>query len=161
MARYSTTTSIYQMLPGLSTSTSNDALIQQYADRVAGLVDGYVGRWYSVGGWTTSSATPQIVLQISDSLVAQAVMRSRFTKDGQNRNEWVEDLGRQAVKDLEAIRDQKLIVLGSTGSEASRADTATLISGTHREYTPIFDIDADTAWAVDIDLADDIADDRD
>ncbi|MDI6756440.1 MAG: hypothetical protein QME32_00290 [Endomicrobiia bacterium] len=149
------------MLPGLTTSTSSDALIQQYADRVAGLVDGYAGRWYDVGDWTTSSSTPQIILQISDSLVAQAVMRSRFTKDGQNRNEWVEDLGRQAIKDLEAIRDQKLIVLDSTGGEAGRASTAPLVEGTRENYTPVFDIDADTAWTIDSDLSDDIADERD
>lgn len=160
MPRYSTITSIYQMLPGLPTSTANDSLMQQYADRVSGLIDGYVGRWYAVSGWTTASATPQIIQQISDNLIAMNTMRSKFTKDAQNKNEWVEDLGSQALKDLEAIRDQKLIVLGSTGSEAARASNAALIEATHESYTPIFDVDSDTGWGVDADLLDDIAADR-
>ncbi len=160
MARYSTTTSIYQMLPGLPTSTANDTLIQQYADRVGGLVDGYVGRWYKTSEWTTTASTPQIVLQISDGLVAMHTMRSKFTRDAQNRNEWVDDLGNQAIKDLEGIRDQKLIVLDSTGSESSRAVTATLVEATRETYTPVFDLDADTGWSVDVDLLDDISSDR-
>lgn len=149
------------MIPGLPSSIANDTLIQQFGDRIGGLIDSYVGRWYNVASWTTASSTPQVVLQISDSLVAMWIMRSRFTKDAQNKNDWVEDLGNQAIKDLEAIRDQKLIVLDSVGSEVSRATTAPLVEATRETYTPIFDVDSDTGWAVDGDLLDDIADERD
>lgn len=160
MGRYSTATSIYRMLKGVPSTTANTQLIQQVADRASGIIDGYVGRWYSVAGWTSSSSTPQIIQSISDRLVAQQTMRYLFTKDGQNKNEWVEELGAQAREDLQAIMKQDLIVLDSTGTEATRASTAPLIEGTREQYTPVFDLDDESAWTVDSDLTDDISSDR-
>lgn len=160
MPRYSTSTSIYTTLPGLLTSTANTTLIQQHADRVSGIVDGYVGRWYSVSGWTAASVTPQIVQHISDSITRQLTMQSLFTQDGQNKNEWVNTLADQAWKDLKAISGQELIILESDGSEADRASAGALVEATRENFTPIFDVDTDTSWAVDSDLTDSMSDDR-
>lgn len=160
MARYSTVTSIYTMLPGLATSTAYTNLITQHANRVGGLIEGYVGRWYKFSSWTTSAATPQIIQQISDAKTAQLTMRSIFTKDGQNRNEWVNELAEQAQKDLEAINSQKLMVFDSDGSESSRQASASFVTATRKDYTPVFDMDKETGWGVDDDLLDKIDSER-
>lgn len=160
MPRYSTTTSIYTMLPGLPTSTANDSLIQQHADRAGGQIDAYVGRWYDVSGWTTSATTPQSVQMWSDAITAMLSMRSRFTQDAQNKNEWVSDLAEQAYKDLKMVADQELVIMDSTGTESGRAATAVLVEATREQYTPIFDIDRDLNWKEDPDLLDDISSDR-
>lgn len=161
MPRYSTTTSIYTMLPGLVATSTNDSLIQQHADRVGGMIDSYVGRWYAVSGWTTASSTPQSVQLWSDALTAQLTMRSKFTADGQNKNEWVKELADQAIKDLEGIRDRELIIIDSTGTEASLATVSALVTATRHRYTPIFDVDSELNWKVDPDLKTQIESERD
>src|SRR3972149_6862014 len=97
MARYSTSTSIYMALPGLSNTEQTKNIIQYHADRVSGLVNSYVGTHYQVSGWTTTASTPQMILSISDRLTSMYVMRSVYTQDAQNANEWVEQLGEQAL----------------------------------------------------------------
>ena len=160
MARYSTSTSIYTMLPGLPNTTTTTTLIQQHADRISGTIEGYVGRWYAVSAWTSASTTPQIIQDISDAITAQKTMRSIFTKDAQNRNDWVNDLAEQAVDDLKAINEQKLMVFDSTGAEASRQPSGAFVSSTRGTYTPIFDLDSDTSWGTDSDLRDQIESER-
>jgi len=160
MARYSTTTSIYKMLIGLQTSPANNLIIQHFADRVGGQIDGYAGRWYKVSSWDSSTSTPQLILQISDSIVSHLVMRSKFIQDGQNKNKWVDDLAEKSYEDLEKIRKQELILLDSTGSEVARADRGSLIESTREQYTPVFDLDSSTSWGVDSDLVDTIENDR-
>ena len=160
MPRYSTSTSIYVILPGLPNTTTNTTLIQQHADRVSGLIGSYVGRWYTVSGWTTAASTPQEVQECSDGLTAQRTMRSLFTRDAQNKNEWVDDWAKQAMKWLSAVSEREAVILDSTGAESPLASTGKLIMGTRGSYTPIFDVDTATAWSIDSDLIDSIDSDR-
>lgn len=161
MGRYSTTTSIYRMLPGLNDSPSSDLLIRQHADRVGGIIDSYVGRWYAVSGWTAASATPQQIQAYSDAITAELTMRSVYTQDGQNQNAWVTALSDRAWADLKLIQEQKLLVMDSDGTEADLSARGAFVSGSHSAYTPVFDMDAPESWAVDADLTRDIGADRD
>lgn len=160
MPRYSTTTSIYTMLPGIASTGPRDALITQNANRVGGIIDSYVGRWYKISNWTTTATTPPVIQEISDALTAEKTMRSLYTKDGANKNEWVEEQAKQAWSTLKAISKQELMVFDSDGSESERQPSGAFIQSTHGDYTPIFDVDTDTAWKVDSDREDDISDAR-
>jgi phage gp36-like protein len=154
---YSTNTSIYTMLPGLNTSAANTAIIDQYITRVAGKIDNYVINRYSPGGWTSASSTPPGIIQISDAIVAMWTMRSLFTRDGQNRNEWVDDLGGQALKDLNKIANGEISLAdNSSGRESEN----TQIESTTEDYHPVFAIDEPEDWEIDPDQLDDISDDR-
>ena len=97
---YSTSTSIYTMLPGLTNNSANTAIINQYNTRVKGKIGNYVIGLYNPANWTSAGSTPPGIIQISDSIVAMWTMRSLFTRDGQNVNNWVAELGHQALEDL-------------------------------------------------------------
>ena len=154
---YSTSTSIYTMLPGLSTSAANTAIIDQYITRVAGKIDGYVINRYSPAGWTSAASTPPGIIQISDAITSMWTMRSLYTRDGQNINEWVAELGEQALKDLDKISSGE-ISLANSSSE--REGINTQVESTTEDYTPIFDIDESENWIEDPDQLDDISNDR-
>ena len=158
--RYSTFTSIYVMLPGINKTNPNDILIQQHADRISGKINSYVGRCYNVSGWTTAALTPQAIQLWSDALTAQLTMRSKFTSDGQNRNEWVNELAKDALEDLEKVREKDLKIFNSDGTEATLVSGSSSVQSTRKDFTPIFDVDKDINWVVDPDLIDSIADDR-
>lgn len=160
MARYSTSTSIYLVLPGLANTDLNTQLIQLHADRISGMIGGYVGARYSVSGWTTASATPQMIQSISDRLASQATMRSLYTQDAQNANEWVNELGEQALEELKMIAKGELAVIADSGSEAARATLRNFVRGSRKDYTPVFDLDDATSWVVDPDLLTQINSDR-
>lgn len=155
---YSTITSIFIKLPGASedASTTTD-IIKQHISRVGGKIDSYVIRRYDVSGWTSASSTPQIIQKISDALVSKFTMLSLFTRDAQNKNEWVNELAKEALEDLEKIRNGELAI----SLNQSEISTQTEIDSTRKAFTPVFDMDDDLSSAVDEDLLDSIADDRD
>lgn len=148
------------MLPGLNNTSQNDQLISQYADRSGGIIDGYVGTWYDISLWTTAAGTPQMVLQISDALTAQMTMRSLFTRDGQNKNDWIKEIAEQAIKDLEGIKKREIRLYDSSGSEATRRASGNFVTSTRAAYKPVFDMDSDLSWKIDTDLLDKISGDR-
>jgi len=154
---YSTSTSIYTMLPGLTNNTANTAIIDQYITRVKGKIDNYVIGLYSPGDWTTAASTPPGIIQISDSIVAMWTMRSLFTRDGQNVNNWVAELGKQALEDLEKIASGEINLVNNS---SSREGIHTQISSDTEDYTPIFNLDEPEDWIIDNDQLDDISDDR-
>lgn len=160
MSRYTTDTSIYMMLPGIASSTANNSLISMFVDTVSGEIDSYVGRWYEVTGWTSPSTIPGAVIRACNSLVVAQTMRSLYTKDAQNKNEWVDDQEKRAYQWMEGVRDQKIVILGPAGSESTRAATAKLVESTRENFTPIFDLDRDLNWGEDQDLMDEIAGER-
>jgi len=135
-------------------------MIRLHADRIGGLIDSYVGKKYDVSGWTSSSSTPQIIQSISDRLVSQYTMRSVFTQEGQNVNEWVNELADTAMDELKSIASGDMVILDSNGSEASKPSRANSIRGNRKDYTPVFDVDKDTSWSMDGDLNDAIQDSR-
>lgn len=153
---YSTSTSIYIGLPGLTNNSTTTDVIAQQIVRVGGKIDAYVSSRYDVTGWTSPSSTPQIIQDISDRLVMKRSMLSLFTMEGQNKNEWVMDLAKEALKDLEAINKGKILVT-LAGSEES---TSTKSKSTRSSFTPIFDVDDPLDQLVDPDLLDDINSDR-
>ena len=154
---YSTFTSIYTMLPGLNTSAANTAIINQYITRVTGKINSYVIDLYNPASWTTATSTPPAIILISDAITAMWTMRSLFTRDGQNRNEWVADLGAQALKDLDKISKGEISLANNSSTKET---TNTLIESNTEDYTPIFNIDESEDWIIDADQLDDISDDR-
>ena len=154
---YSTNTSIYTMLPGLNTSAANTAIINQYITRVAGKIDNYVLNLYNPSGWTTAASTPPGIIQISDALVAMWSMRSLYTRDGLNINDWVADLGEQALKDLEKIANGEISLADNS---SKRVSINTQVESSTEDYMPIFNLDESENWEIDSDQLDDIADDR-
>lgn len=155
---YSTNTSIYTILPGLTNNSTTTDIINQHIARIAGKIDSYVIGRYNTVGWTSASSTPQIIQQISDALVTKWTMKSLFTRDGQNRNEWVEEFAKEAKEDLEKISKGELAVTLNGAEESESASSQ--IDSTRKDYTPIFDVDSDLDHAIDNDLLDDIGDDR-
>lgn len=160
MPRYSTVTSIYTGLPGLARTAKHDGIIQQHADRIAGRIRGYVGSRYAVGGWTSTSSTPQQIRDWSDGLTTQLTMRSLYTQEAQNVNEWVNEWAETIMESLELVRSGELKVIDDNGTEVSQAATRSYVHGNRSSYPTVFDVDTVTAWDVDSDLIDDISTNR-
>lgn len=154
---YSTITSIFIMLPGVKNNSITTSIISQYNNRIGGKIDAYVFNRYDPTGWTSAASTPQLIQHISDALVAKNSMKSLFTQDGQNKNEWVNDLAKEALEDLEKIRAGELPIT-LNGAEVSGRTVE--IDATREEFTPVFDMDGDLSHAVDPDLISSISDDR-
>jgi len=155
---YSTSTSIYTMLPGLNTSAGNTAIIDMYNSRIAGKINNFIIGLYNPSGWTSASSTPPGIIQISDAVVAMWTMRSLFTKDGQNKNDWVEELGKMAIMDLKKIGTGDLKIADNNSKIIPMVSQQ--IESTTEDYHPVFDIDEPEDWTIDSDQLEDISDDR-
>jgi len=154
---YSTSTSIYTMLPGLTNNSATTAIINQYNTRVKGKIGNYVIGLYTPANWSNAASTPPGIIQISDSIIAMWTMRSLFTRDGQNVNNWVAELGKQALEDLKKIADGEITLVNNSGGLET---TKTQIQSSSEDYTPIFDLDEPEDWIIDTDQLDTISDDR-
>ena len=157
MMRFSTSTSIYQILIGIQDNAANDALIEKMMDNVGGKVAMYCGGRYTVSDWTTEALTPQAITQISDALISMHVMRSLFTQDAQNQNKWVTELGEQALKDLAAISKGEVFL---TDNDGARLSNANQIKSTTESYHNTFDEGNPLSWIEDSDKLDDLADEK-
>lgn len=83
-------------------------------------------------------------------------MKSIFTGDAQNTNNWTQGFYDQNISLLKDIQDYKKDLLNTTGSAISeRGFTSTDIQCS-TEYSPTFDMDTSSAWAIDQDRLDDI-----
>ncbi len=153
---YSTNTSIYILLTGLTQNSSTTDVINQQITRIKGKIDSYVSSRYSVTGWTTVASTPQIIQDISDRLVAKRTMMSLWTRDGQNVNEWVNELAEEALEDLKRISKGEILVTIDGSEESTNLD----VSSTRKDFTPVFDVDNVLNQQVDPDLIDEIDSER-
>ncbi|GAF78649.1 unnamed protein product [marine sediment metagenome] len=160
-----TTTNIIPNLPGLpQTDTSSGytatvALVDRHLTRAENLVNGTIGVRYEVP--FSQGACPPMLTTIVEDIVSYYTLRSFFSKDNQNENDYTDEF-KDAVEQLKAIRDGDVSLVSTTGSlTPERPVTEDLdLSSNVTDKQSFFDKDEPTSWHFDEDLLDDIRGNR-
>lgn len=159
MARpYCTATQIRNELNNLpadgsgAANYSNDR-IEERINRADSLIDSYCASVYSIPFGTVT----KIVELMSIEVTCYFIMRSLYSSDSHNVMEWTEKY-KEVIKRLEEIRDGKLQIVDSTGSELTKVGSR--IRSNTKDYIPEGDIDLIEYWEKSGTKLDNIADDR-
>jgi len=158
MTSYNSAGALLIKLPGIPQTTTSQgytqtvSIIDHHLDAAYGFVNSKLARRYSV----PFSSCPRMVLHIEEDIAAYRVMRSLYTRDGQNQNSWAKEHYDLAMTMLDDIQAGKIDVVNSAGAIIKEVDIDEKLDSTMADYTPIFERDADTSWSIDEDLLDDI-----
>lgn len=147
------------VLVNVGTDVIGTTAVYRHIARADNIINTRLSKRYTVP-FDTGTATPPVIKTISTDLAAYFVMRSLFTKDAQNTNDWVDDLKFMALDTLKRIETGQTKLYDINGEVITQLEVDDLYSDT-QDYTPVFDVDGEKEWAVDSDRLDDIDDDRD
>lgn len=163
---YCSITAIYAMLPKLpATSTATGytqcvATIDVHIRRVDGLINGKCARRYSVP--FTSTAVPPFIRTIAEDITCYYTMRSFYSQDAQNKNEWVEEHKNNALEFLNEIQKGDIDLVDTSGSAVpvQEDEIVDQVSSNTMNFQPFFDIDDSLEWKFDEDQEDNISANR-
>ena len=131
------------------------SLISTTRTKATGLVDSYLEKAYpNKAPWTASGDVPVLVASLTDDLAVYYVKRSKHPagtplEDGVKAEYWDKPLAT-----LEKISKREIMLPELTSGLADD------VKANKQAYTPIFDLDNETAWVVDPDEQQDISDSR-
>lgn len=164
MPSYNTYTAILTKLPGLPQTTTATgytdtvAIISHHLNSAWGIVNGKCARRYSVP--FTAGQIPPMIMEIEEDICAYRVMRSLFSRDGQNKNDWTKEHYDEAIKLLDQIQKSEMDLVNTAGSILGEVSESDKLGSTMQDYAPIFNVDSELDWGVDSDLLDEIAEDK-
>lgn len=151
MGSYATTTSLSELFPGFlsgNTTTSDTAGANQFSrhiDRAESVVNSYLTARYSLPFTTV----PPILRTISEDLALYFLVRSAYTQDGQNKNQYHDEY-KWAMTQLDKIGKGE-IKLALTDGSIVAPNTAARIISSDTNYTRIFGKDDPDQWKRDDD----------
>ena len=161
---YCSITAIYDMLPKLpNTNTSRGystcvSTVETHIRRTDGLINGKCARRYSV----PFSPVPPFIRTIAEDIVCYYAMRSFYSQDAQNKNEWVEDHKEDALSFLDEIMKGDIDLVDTSGSAVpvQEDEIVDRVSSNTQNYQSFFDIDDPLDWDFDEDRKDAVEDKR-
>lgn len=143
----STVISEFPIWPQTSTVarySETSALISSKIARADATINSYVGRRYAVPFTTV----PPKIEEISVNLTCYYALIAKFTRDNHNTNDWVELMGKDAITQLELIRDRKVDLVNTSGAILTERTSASRIVSSTQDYQPFADLDSQTEWRV-------------
>ena len=157
---YATTTAVLAMLPGFPQTASSRGYtatlikIGTHITRAESLVNSKISERYDVTQFT-STASPPILTHLTEDIAAYYMLRSEYSGDNQNVNEWVDKF--QEAKDiLEEIREGKAHIVNSTGTQFGASTTIGTVESTTENWSPTFNEGDPLNWQVDQEKLDDL-----
>lgn len=161
---YTSITAITNIIPGLPQTTSSNGysetslVIGTHITRSDAFINGKIFKRYAV----PISPTPPLLANLSEDLTSYYAYRSFYTQDNLNQLEFYDELRATVMDTLEQIREGKLDLFDTAGSEISEKITTSgkIADSTHKDYQPFFDIDDSFNWKFDDDLKSDVDDKR-
>lgn len=165
---YATNTTILTLLPNLSQSagssgfTKNSALIAVHVTRADNVINSYLVERYDISGFDVADAVPPILRTYSEDIASYFTMRSLYSGDGQNENEYIQEYYK-ALAELEKIKEGETNLYDTAGSQIPTKSSATvdMISSNTEDYTPTFGEDSSLSWETDQDKLNTLSDERD
>lgn len=160
MGSYATTTSLSELIPNFlsgnttTSDTGGTAQFSRHIDRAESIVNSYITARYSLPFTTV----PPVVRTLSEDIACYFAVRSAYTQDGQNLNQYYPEY-KEALKSLESIRSGDIKLSLTDGSLIPTLSTNRFLSST-KEYAPIINLDDPENWRVDPNQLEDIADGR-
>lgn len=160
MGSYQTTTAISKILPGFlaGNSTTTDefgtAFFSQKLDDAEARINGVIASRYSL----PLSPVPPLLRTLAGDIAAYYAVRSGFTVDGLQRNQYLDDF-KEAIQTLALIREGKMSLTYTDGSLVPVNTSGRFMSNTEG-YTPVFQRDDPKNWDRDQDEIDDTENSR-
>jgi len=146
------------VLVAVGTNVINGTAVNRHIVRADNIINTKLNKRYTVP-FGTGTSTPPIIKTISTDIAAFFVMRSLFTKDNVNINDWVDDLKKTAEDMLDAIAAGDTKLKDVNDVTITQLEVNDLHSNT-KDYHPIFNLDDNLNHKVDQDRLDDIEDAR-
>ena len=115
--------------------------------RADATIDSYCARRYT----TPFDPVPPKIVDISVKLSAYYALQSKFTRDSHNTNDWVELVGKEAISDLEMIRDREVDLVDTSGALLTEKQADSRVLSSTEDYQPFADMDTITSWVIDPD----------
>jgi hypothetical protein len=165
---YATATTVISLLPILpQTSTSSGytattSLVTSHISRADNIINGKIVKRYDISGFDTTGSVPPILISLSEDITSYFTMRSYFSSDNQNENEWV-DKFLLAKETLDMLREGDMDLFDTAGSLIPERETDLgdgLVVSSTEEYQSFFDEDEPINWKVDDDKLTSIRDAR-
>lgn len=150
---YCTIAEVRAELPALTTNVMGDSAVTSRITRADAIINGKLGTRYSVPFTTT----PPQVNDWSISITCYLIMRTLFSRDAKNKNDWIEDY-KSAMRQIDDVVKGNAAILSSAGAELSRSEEA--VTSSHQDYHTTFNMDDSEDQSIDSDMLDAIADER-
>jgi phage gp36-like protein len=155
---YCSITAIYSNLPQIpNTATANGyprakEVIESHIRRADGIIDGKCARRYSL----PFNPVPPMIRSIAEDIVSWYTLRSFYSKDGQNKSEYLADFKDEAIVMLNLIMTGDIDLVDTSGSAVPVLTTelTDMISSNTQDSQPFFDIDDPTDWKFSDDVTD-------
>lgn len=166
---YATATTLLIYLPGLPSSstaegyTSTLEIMSNTVIRATDITNGYVISRYDVSSFNTAGSVPPLLKTITEDIAAYYTMRSLYSGDNQNLNEWIEKY-QESMELLQKIRESDMDLFDTAGNLIPDRETGSntrLVDSNTRAYNPTFGEDSSTSWNVDENKLDALGDTRD
>ncbi len=137
---YSEATATISLLPGMpQTSASagyslNVSLLTDHITRADNLINAKIASRYDISSFSTN---PSLLILLSQDISSYYLMRSQYSSDDQNLNEWTMKF-KESIAILDQIRNGDMDLVGEDSaliSEDNRKDT---ITSSTEDFDPTF-----------------------
>jgi len=139
---------------GISDTILSNSAVNIRISKADTIINAKLSKRYSV----PFSDTPPLIKEISTGLSCYFIMRDMFTRDGQNKNDWVDEY-KMYLEMLDQIVNGEIPLVDNEGTAISQSEVDDLWSNT-QDYDTITDMDDIENWKIDGDRTDDIGDTR-
>ncbi|MCW8830736.1 MAG: DUF1320 domain-containing protein [Gammaproteobacteria bacterium] len=157
---YCTATQVRDVLSGVNTSVMTDEAIENKIAYAESIINAYVAWRYNV----PFSTTPALIETICIDITAYYVMRTLFTRDNVNTNEYIYEFLLKHLNTKEktgTLYDLQNGDISLTLPDGSSPPASTEVFDSNiTNYVPTFDVDGVLDWEVSSERLEDIANDR-
>lgn len=151
---YCSASNILVLLPKLTNTTTVTTVITAHITRSDAIINGMIAKRYGL----PFSATPPLIIQISEDLTGYFTYRSFYAQDNQSRFDYFDELKANALNLLDMIRKGEVDLVDTSGSIIDERTTEgnTVLDSNTEDYQPYFDLDDCLDWKFDSEMLDDI-----
>jgi len=157
---YCTATQVRDVLAGVTTSEMSDVAVENKIAYSESIINAYVAWRYNVPFTTIPPLVETICIDIS----AYYVIRTLFTRDNINRNDYIDDFLLKHLDTKNKTGTLYDIYNGDTSltlaDGSSAAASTDIFDSNTSDYIPTFDVDDVLNWKVDTNRLEDIEDER-
>lgn len=163
MGNYSTYTSLEPYMVGINFDTAlsdTSVLAKHCIDWAETEINKHLSERYATSGWTSTANTPPHVVTLGEQL-AIGYMYETMSRGGKESMTRADRYIKRVMDNLDDIKDNKANLLDSLGSVVSDSSGRRTVYDNSSDYSPTFNEDPPTSWAIDSDKLDAIESDRD
>ena len=150
---YTAAANVRELLQGVTVAAMDDTRMGTFITRAENIINAKIGGIYAV----PFVVVPPLIKTLAEEITAFLVMRTLFTDDSVNKNEWIL-LFKESMKLLEEIASGKVTLVDAAGTPIAEQTGA--LSSNNSGYAPVFDMDDILNSEVDADLIDAISESK-